>query len=260
MSKVIIITGASKGIGRSAAEACARDGSKVVLVSRSSQLLQEVTNLINKQGEIALAIQGDVSKMRDCAYIINSCIEKFGQLDVLINNAGTIEPMSQISKLDPQKWKKNWLINVFGPIILTQMALPHLRKANGIVINVSSGASIEPIPGWSSYCMAKAAMNQFMRSLALEEPQITSLSLRPGVVDTEMQKNIRDNGHSGMPYENYQIFVNLYKQGKLLSPKITGQVINILSLYAPKEWSGEYISWDDERIKNLIEIHSVKST
>lgn len=259
MSKVVIITGASKGIGRAAAEACARAGSKVILVSRSKKLLEDITRRINEQGGDAIAIQGDVSKTRDCAHIISSCIEAFGQIDVLVNNAGILEPISHISQLDPQKWKNNWLVNVFGPIILSQMAIPYLRKSKGIIINVSSGASIEPVSGWSSYCTAKAAINQFTRSLALEEPTITSLALRPGIVDTEMQKNIRDNGQLGMPEKEYQEFVDFYVQGKLLSPQITGQVINILSLYASREWSGEYISWDDNRIKQLINTHVTDS-
>jgi NAD(P)-dependent dehydrogenase (short-subunit alcohol dehydrogenase family) len=89
--------------------------------------------------------------------------------------------------------------------------------------------------------------------LALEEPLITSICLRPGVVDTEMQALIRREGQAGMQADDYQKFVQYHSDGKLLPPELPGRALALLALYAPHQWSGEFIQWDDGRIKGLGE-------
>jgi NAD(P)-dependent dehydrogenase (short-subunit alcohol dehydrogenase family) len=103
----------------------------------------------------------------------------------------------------------------------------------------------------SAYSAAKAAINQFTKVLADEEPDITAIALRPGAINTLMQEIIREKGKTVMPEPVYQKFVNRFDQGKLLPPELPGTVAAILALYAPHEWSGEFIRWDEERVQLL---------
>jgi NAD(P)-dependent dehydrogenase (short-subunit alcohol dehydrogenase family) len=166
-------------------------------------------------------------------------------LDSLVNNAGIIEPIAPIAEADMGAWAYNLAVNLLAPAQLTQLALPHLRAANGRVINVSSGAAVSAIGGWAAYCGAKAALNQFNAVLAVEEPSVTAVALRPGVVDTEMQAVIRRDGGKGMDAGMHGRFLNYHDSGELLPPEKPGRAIAWLALYAPPELSGKFISWDD---------------
>ena len=137
-------------------------------------------------------------------------------------------------------------------VMLTQVALPHLRQQKGRVINVSSGAAIHVIQGWGAYCAAKAALNHFTRVLAEEEPSITTIAFRPGGVDTAMQDTIREEGAQGMPQEVHARFLRHQKEGDLLPPVVPACSLTILALYAPREWSGAFLSWNDERVLSLV--------
>jgi len=144
---------------------------------------------------------------------------------------------------------------LFGPVMLTQAALPHLRQRAGRVINVSSGAAVKVIQGWGAYCVAKAALNHFTRVLAEEEPAITAIALRPGKVDTAMQETIRKEGAGGMTASAHAGFVEAHARGELLPPEQPGRALAVLALHGPREWSGEFISWDEEKLQLLVEKH-----
>jgi len=250
--KTIIITGASRGLGAAAARLSAEQGKNVVLNARSVDNLAEVVQQITQAGGQALAVAGDVSLPTVCQRIVAKTVERFGGIDVLVNNAGIIDPIMPLAKSDPIAWQQNFAINVFGPLMLTQAALPYLRASKGCVINVSSGAAIAAIAGWSAYCAAKGALNQFNRSLAVEEPAITAIALRPGIIDTDMQAQIRRDGATGMPNQVHQRFVGFHTTGKLEPPEMPGRALVALAFHAPHEWSGEFISWNEERVQKLV--------
>jgi len=108
------------------------------------------------------------------------------------------------------------------------------------------------IQGWGAYCTAKAAVNHFTRVLAEEEPDVTAIAFRPGVVDTAMQAQIRREGASGMPKEAYARFVDYHEQGDLLPPEVPGCALAVLAFYAPHEWSGSFLPWNDEQVQSLV--------
>ncbi len=135
-------------------------------------------------------------------------------------------------------------VNVTSGIQLIQFALPELRRNQGTIVLVSSGASSEGYPGWGAYCISKAALNQLAGTLAKEEPLITTISLRPGVVKTDMQTQIRENGKDHMPSELYDRFANLYRDGKLLSPEQPALAIANFIAEPKRELSGKYVQWD----------------
>jgi len=252
----IIITGASSGLGAAAAYQAARMGASVVLAARSLENIQTQARKIEQAGGQARVVAADISSHSACQEIIQQAIRHFGRLDALVDNAGAIEPIGPVASVSIQEWEMSWLVNVLGPLRLTQLALPHLRTSHGRIINLTSGSTSTAIAGWSAYSTAKAAINQLTRILAAEEPSITTLAVLPGIVDTRMQATIREKGKGRMAENNYLWLSGLKESGKLLPPDQPGRAIACLALYAPIEWSGEIIQWDEERVQKLIAEHA----
>lgn len=247
-----IITGASRGLGAAAARIAGQMKANVVLVARTQSDLETVAEEVRTAGGQALPLVGDVSRSADCRRAIEETVKAFGRIDALVNNAGILTPISPIASADPKDWERNWAVNVLGPVMLTQNALPYLRQSKGRVINVSSGAAVRAMRGWAAYCVAKAGVNHFTRLLAAEEPDITCISYRPGVVDTAMQAMIRRDGAQGMPEEMYARFVRYYEEGELLPPEVPGCPLAVLAFHAPREWGGAFLSWNDEQVRALV--------
>jgi NAD(P)-dependent dehydrogenase (short-subunit alcohol dehydrogenase family) len=256
VAPVVIVTGASRGLGAAAALAAAEEGADVVLTARTIEDLQRQADLVRQKGREALVVAADLSQPQDCRRVVQQALERFGGLNALINNGGVLEPIAGIAQADPQAWLLNWQVNVMAPVLLVQAALPALRLSAGRVVNVSSGAAEKVTTGWSAYSLSKAALNHFTRFLAAEEPEITALAVHPGVVDTAMQATIRNKGEGGMRQEDYQRFVGFHRQGQLLPPQEPGCALACLALFAPHAWSGEYLSWDEGRVQALLEKHS----
>jgi NAD(P)-dependent dehydrogenase (short-subunit alcohol dehydrogenase family) len=249
---VVIVTGASRGLGAAIALELTKLRARVVLVARSHKRLQEIAQKINDLGGTALVIAGDLRQEDFCQTLPQQVADQWGQLDALIDNAGIIEPIAPIAEADITAWKENWAINFIAPVLLSRAAIPYLRQSEGRIINISSSASVNAIGGWAAYSTAKAALNLFTRILAVEEPKITALAIRPGVIDTEMQKVIRERGYQRMAKERYNYLTSLYHQGELLPPELPGRAIAHLALKAPRAWSGEFIQWNEERVFKLI--------
>lgn len=248
----VLITGASRGLGAATARTTAQMKANVVLMARSVGDLESVAQEVREAGGQALVVIGDVREVADCQRVVAEAVDRFGRVDALVNNAGILEPISPIAEGDPRAWEKNWAVNVLGPVMMTQAALPHLRQEQGRVINVSSGAAVSVVSGWAAYCVAKAALNHFTRVLAKEEPSVTAIAFRPGVVDTSMQKQIRREGAQGMPADAHARFLRYHEKGELLPPVVPACSLTALTLHAPAEWSGAFLSWDDEMVLSLV--------
>ncbi len=251
-AKTIIITGASRGLGAAIARAAAELGAAVVLNARSAEALEAAAGQIAAAGGTALAVPGDVSRDDDCERLVDAAVSRFGRLDALVNNAGILEPIAPIAEADPQAWQRSWAVNVLGPVLMTRAALPHLRESGGRIVHISSGAANRPVVGWGAYCTTKAALNHLNRVLALEEPTLTTIAVRPGAVDTPMQGVLREKGAAGMTPEEHARFIRRYEEGDLLPPELPGRAIAVLALHAPHEWSGEFLSWDDDAVQALV--------
>lgn len=250
--QTIVITGASRGLGAATAQIAARLGANVVLNARSARELKEIARSIRETGGEALPVAGDVSRLKDCQNLVRQAVDRYGRIDSLVNNAGVIGPIAFVADADPAAWEQNLAVNIIGPMMLTQAALPYLRRAQGRVINVSSGAAVNPVPGWSAYCSSKSALNQFNNVLALEETMVTAIAFRPGVVDTEMQAVIRQEGARGMTESAHARFVAYHEEGGLLPADVPGMALAIVAMRAPREWSGAFVAWDEERVQTLV--------
>ncbi|KAI7293488.1 hypothetical protein KC315_g19311 [Hortaea werneckii] len=136
---------------------------------------------------------------------------------------------------------------------MSKAALPELRKSKGCILYTSSGAAMNAYPTWGAYGSAKAAMNHLAMTVASEEPEITSISIRPGVVDTEMQRDIREKHNTAMFEKDAARFKELKETGGLLRPEQPGHVMAKLVLNPPKELNGKFLSWNGEELKAFQE-------
>jgi NAD(P)-dependent dehydrogenase (short-subunit alcohol dehydrogenase family) len=193
-SKTVMITGASRGIGAEAARVFANAGANVVLLARSQD---DIAALAGEIGERAIAIPCNVARYSDISSAVAIAVQEFGGLDVLINNAGLVDPISHMGDADPDEWGHLIDVNVKGVFNGIHAALPALREGGGgSVLTISSGAAHNAIEAWSAYCASKAAVNMINRSLHLEEAAngIRAIGLSPGTVATEMQRKIKASG------------------------------------------------------------------
>lgn len=190
----VAITGASRGIGASAAWAFAKAGYKVALLARGANDLQSLADEI---GPAAQAFPCDVADFDQVQRAMDQAADQLGPIDVLINNAGVIAPMGPMAILDPDQWGQLIDINVKGVFHGTRAVLPAMvKRGGGTVLTVSSGAAHRPVDGWSAYCASKAAVAMFTDSLHLEYSHkgIRAMGLSPGTVATQMQRDIKGSG------------------------------------------------------------------
>ena len=192
--KVVVITGASRGIGAAAAKVFSAVGAKVVLMARSRG---EIDALAAEIGPQALALPCDVADWASVQDAVSKVVQVFGRLDILINNAGVIDPIAPLAIADPQAWGSGIDVNLKGVFHGMRAAIPVMRQqGGGTIITVSSGAARNAYEGWSSYCAGKAGALMLTQAAHLEEGAhgIRVLGLSPGTVRTEMQVKIKASG------------------------------------------------------------------
>jgi short-subunit dehydrogenase len=165
--KVVIVTGASSGIGKATAIRFAQAGAKLVLAARTLDKLKEVAGEIVNLGAEVLSVQADVSIEQDCKQMVEKAVKKFGRIDVLINNAG-ISMRAVFEEVDLQVIKNVMDINFWGAVYGTKYALPHILKNQGSVVGVSSIAGYLGLPARTGYSASKFAMHGFLESLRNE--------------------------------------------------------------------------------------------
>lgn len=192
--KTVVITGASRGIGEAAAEVFAEAGAKVALLARGRESIDAIAARI---GGNAMAVSCDVSSYEDVAGAIAKAEQAFGPVEVLINNAGVVEPVSHLATSDPAAWGKVIDINLKGVYYGMRAVMPGMiERGRGSILTVSSGAAHNPIEGWSHYCASKAgaAMLTGMADKEARAAGLRAMGLSPGTVATQMQKEIKASG------------------------------------------------------------------
>ena len=190
----MISTGASRGIGAAAARVFAEAGAKVCLLARSRE---EIADIAGEIGPNALAIPCDVSRYWEVEAAVSACVETFGSLDILINNAGVIEPIAMLADADPEGWGHAIDINVKGVFHGMRAALPVMMAAGGgTILTISSGAAHNALDGWSHYCTSKAGAAMLTKCAHQEGAGhgIRAMGLSPGTVATQMQHEIKASG------------------------------------------------------------------
>jgi short-subunit dehydrogenase len=188
-NKVVVITGASSGIGKATAIRFAEAGCKLVIAARNEAKLEDTAKIIQSLGAEVLIISADVSKEADCKNMIERAVETFGAIDVLINNAG-ISMRALFEKLDLQVMKNVMDVNFWGSVYCTKYALPHLLASKGSVVGVSSIAGYVGLPARTAYSASKFALQGFLEALRTEnlEKELHVLIACPGFTASEIRK------------------------------------------------------------------------
>ena len=190
--RTVLITGASRGIGAAAARAFAAQGAHVALAARSEAA---ITDLAQELGGIALPC--DVARFADVAGAVAAVRQRWGRLDVLVNNAGVIDPIAATAEADVEEWDRLIDINLKGVFHGMRAAIPVMvTQGGGTILTVGSGAAHNPLEGWGAYCASKAGAFMLTRVADREHRAagLRILSLSPGTVATDMQAAIRDSG------------------------------------------------------------------
>jgi NAD(P)-dependent dehydrogenase (short-subunit alcohol dehydrogenase family) len=236
--QVAIVTGAGRGIGAAVARRLAAGGAAVVLAARTEEEIEAVAADLRKGGSRAIAVTADVSDLAGVEEIVESALEQFDRVDILVNNAAVIWPLEEIVDVDPEEWAYNVMINLVGPFFMVRNVLPiMLDQGYGRILNLSSGASTTPMLGASAYCTAKAGLDMFTRTLALElqDSKVRVNLLYPGHVDTSMQEDIRSVDTTDTRLDN-TYFHELHARGGLRTP----ESIADLAYWLVGPWSRTY--------------------
>ena len=205
--KVVVITGASRGIGAAAARAFAQAGAKVALLARSEA---EIVALAAEIGPQAMALRCDVADAGAVEAALAAVVARFGRLDVLINNAGVIEPIAHLAEAGVEAFSAAIDINLKGVFHGMRAALPIMKaQGSGTIITVSSGAAVNALEGWGGYCASKAGALMLTRVAHLEEAAhgIRVLGMSPGTVATEMQVKIKASGVNPVSQLDFAVHV-----------------------------------------------------
>lgn len=226
--KTAIVTGATSGIGRAVAVKFAAAGARIAAVGRNRENLNALQNEIEQTSGIVKTIRADVTDESDAQKIVETTVENFGQIDILINAAGIIGN-GTIENTALNNWDEMMNVNLRSVFSLMQKTIPFLEKTKGNIVNVSSVAGLRSFPGVLAYCVSKAGIDQLTRcaSLELAPKQIRVNAVNPGVVVTELHKR------SGMDEENYAAFLEKSKQthplGRAGSPDEVADLILFLA-------------------------------
>ncbi|MDF0595581.1 SDR family oxidoreductase [Psychromarinibacter halotolerans] len=238
--KTVLITGASRGIGAAAGRAFAAAGAKVALLARSET---EIGALADDIGSAAIAIPCDVSRYEDIESAVKTTVDTFGSLDVLINNAGVIDPIAHIATSDPEGWSRAIDVNLKGVYYGMRAAMPVMLAAGGgSILTVSSGAAHHPVEAWSHYCASKAGAAMLTRSADAEYRGrgIRAIGLSPGTVATQMQREIKSSGINPVSQLDWSAHI---------PPEWPATALMWMATADADDWLGEEISLRDETIR-----------
>lgn len=218
MSRVVLITGAASGLGWALSRAHLSAGDQVVLVDRDAALLQQREQECVDPQQIMTCLC-DVTDAQQLAEMLVKVDQRFGRLDVLVNNAG-ITHRSAAAETDPSVFKKVMAVDWQGPVELTQLALPMLKRSAGQIVCIGSMAGWMPVPGRAAYCAAKSALAQFFEVLRLEvaADDVSVLMVYPSFLDTPIERNAL--GHDGEQAKHARSTVGNIRSADWMAGKI----------------------------------------
>jgi len=240
-SKVAIVTGGSRGIGRAIAVALADAGYRVVLCFRERESeAQEVVEAIVRAGGEARAVRADVARAQDAKALVQAALDAYGRIDVLVNNAGTHLPGATLGDMSPEEWERILRVNLTGPFQLVQAVLPTLRKQGaGHIVNLSSNVTQRMPAGYGAYAVSKSGLETFTRILAKEEgPRgIRVNAVAPGPIGTDMLRESLDK----LGRERAEAFIKSVPLGRAGEPEEIAAVVAFVVSDAASYLTGQVV-------------------
>lgn len=222
--KVVLVTGASQGLGRALAFAYASEGAKLVINARSEEKLHPVAEEAERLGAEVLAVPADVADSESVDRLVSQAADRFGRIDVLVNNAGLLGPRVKIEEFPEDEWRKVMDANLTGLFLVSKAAVPHLASGAS-VINLVSGVSIEGRPEWGAYSVSKFGVEGLTQIMAaeLQDRGVRVNAVDPGGMNTEMRAaaySAEDAESRVAPEDNVDVFLYLASDE---SKDVTGQ-------------------------------------
>ncbi len=257
-NKVIVITGASAGLGRALAVEAARRGARVALLARRKSTLEGLRNSIIDNGGNVIAFPIDIGIPDSVIKAFSTIESRWGRIDILFNVAAIAEPIKRLEHISNAELETSLRTNVLGIYLVTREALKRmLAKREGTIINITTSAAQKPYVGWSCYCSQKAAMDMFTKTIALEieHKLIRIAAISPGPFESRMQEIIRNTADYQFPSK--EKFVRLHKRGKLPSPDDIAPILLDISLTDWPELSGMVTDIRSEEFQKQCRDHGV---
>lgn len=233
--KIAIVTGAGRGLGRGIARKLAQEGAVVVACDVALENVQETVKLIDTEGGKAKAMACNVASLQDVEALFQSVIGEYGQVDVLVNNAG-INRDSMIHKMSIEQWDQVIAVNLTGTFYMTQAAVKHMRERDsGRIINISSASWLGNV-GQANYAASKAGVVGLTKTVAREvaKKSVTCNAICPGFIDTDMTR--------GVPEKVWDIMVSKIPMGRAGSPEDVANLIAFLASDEASYITGEVIN------------------
>jgi NAD(P)-dependent dehydrogenase (short-subunit alcohol dehydrogenase family) len=242
--KTLIVTGASRGIGRALASELAQNGVNLVLNARSETLLKEVASAARRKGVHALTVVGDAALASNARKMVKAAVGT-GEFVGFIHNAGTAQPGPFLYELPEAKFESVWRSNVLAGYQIARFSYPELRRRkSGLAVFFGSGAAEMNVEGIGAYCLSKAAEEHLARQLAAETPEVTCFVYRPGAVETEMQKGAREAKGSAAKVL-HRAFGELKERGVLLTPETAARALVHIIQRDPRRFHGKIATYRD---------------
>jgi NAD(P)-dependent dehydrogenase (short-subunit alcohol dehydrogenase family) len=244
--KTVVVTGATSGIGRAAAEAFAREHASIVLVGRNERVLAEVAALVRAAGGEARPVATDLRSAAAAGGVVGAALDAFGGIDVLVNAAGVIAS-GTLEQTTDETWDEMIAVNLTAPFRLMRAAAPHLKARKGAVVNVSSVNGLRSFPGVLAYCVSKAGVDHLTRCAAIEMAPlgVRVNAVNPGVTVTNLHRR------SGMAEPQYAAFLERSKEthplGRPGQPQEIAELIVFLASERAGWMTGETIPIDGGR-------------
>ncbi len=252
--RVALIFGASRGIGAAVAKAFCERKASVFIVARSHTNLNRVIKELKQFGGVADFSIADVADYDQVSKVTDDAIKRFGKIDFVINNAGTIEPICDLIDSSPEDWSAALDVNLKGIYNGIRATSPHLRaQGSGTIINLSSGAATRPIEGWSQYCVAKAGakMLTMASDLELSEFGIQVIGLSPGTVATDMQRTIKESGVNSISKLDWETHI---------PPEWVAKAVLFLCGSGGKEFCGQDFSLKTNEGRKAVGLPTIEET
>ena len=251
-NQVVLVTGASKGLGYEVAKYFLKFGSNLMICSRNHIQIRRAykkLNKIKKQNQKIFYSVTDISSFKQVEKLINKTIKKLKKIDILVNNAAIHRPIGQIEKINWNEWVKTIQINLFGSVQLCRAVLPYFKKRNkGKIIQLSGGGAASPLPFISSYAVSKAAIVRFVENLSEEVKNynIYINAVSPGPLNTDMLKEVLKAGQKKVGKTYYNKALKRKKTKGVPFNKSCELILFLGSKYS-NGISGKLISaiWDD---------------
>ncbi|MCT9082666.1 SDR family NAD(P)-dependent oxidoreductase [Streptomyces fulvoviolaceus] len=239
----VIVTGASSGIGRAAALAFAAEGARVVVADLNAEGAKTVVKEIEEAGGTAVAVTGDLSEQAVVNQVVETAVERFGAVDVLVNNAGIMDRMSALADVDDAEWERVIRVNLTAPFLLTRAALPHMLAAGkGAIVNTASEAGLRGSAAGAAYTASKHGVVGLTKSLAVmyRKQGIRANAIAPGGTATGIVVDADREAHG--PAALGPHFVNV---GRVAQPEEQAAAIVFLASDAASNINGVILPVDD---------------